>query len=258
MAQRTFSILLVDDEQPALEGLEAGLHFEQLHITRIYKALSKDAALRILETCSIDLVVTDIEMPRGNGIELARVIKEQYPDAHVVFLTGHADFSYAQEALRLGIEDYILKPVSYPELESILERIEEKIQIEERTADFSGLAEEINSASPEKIIDQVKKIVAENISVGNLQRDEIAAMVHISPGYLSRVFKKETGMSLSDYIMQKRIAVAKQLLAKTGLSITAITERVGLNYSSYFTKIFKEQTGLTPQEYRNNSKKEKL
>lgn len=82
-------------------------------------------------------------------------------------------------------------------------------------------------------------------------------MVHISPGYLSRIFKKETGLSLSDYIIQKRISVAKQLLVKTNLPITTIAERIGLSYASYFKKLFKEKVNMTPQEYRQNGKVEK-
>ncbi len=104
-----------------------------------------------------------------------------------------------------------------------------------------------------QIVEQVKKLISDNLSEGNLQRDELAAMVHISPGHLGRVFKKETGMSISSYITKKRIAVAKQLLTKTSLSITRISERVGISYSSYFTKVFREQTGLTPQEYRQRN-----
>ena len=79
-------------------------------------------------------------------------------------------------------------------------------------------------------------------------------MVHISPGYLSRIFKKETGMSLSDYIIQRRITIAKQLLAKTNLPVTTIAQKIGLSYASYFTKLFKEKVNMTPQEYRQSQK----
>jgi len=79
-------------------------------------------------------------------------------------------------------------------------------------------------------------------------------MVHVSSGYLGRIFKKETGLALTDYIIKKRVAVAKQLLTKTSLSVTDVSARVGITYSSYFTKIFKEQVGMTPQEYRQQTK----
>ena len=249
---RRFHVLITDDEEQAIRGLEEGIDWESLEVEKVYKCHSKDTAIRMLERYPVDIMITDIEMPNGSGLELIRWVREQRPGIHAVFYTGHADFSYAQEALRLGVDDYLLKPVPYDELEEIVRKIIKKIRVEEKTVDLSELAEDCADEDAGAVVDQVKKLIAENLSVGNLQRDELAAMVHVSPGHLSRIFKKETGMSLSDYIMKKRIAVAKQLLAKTSLSVTSITQRVGISYSSYFTRIFKEQTGMTPQEYRQS------
>jgi two-component system sensor histidine kinase YesM len=119
------------------------------------------------------------------------------------------------------------------------------------------MVEDLTEDSQGAVVEKVKQIIADNISLSNLQREELAQMVYLSPGYLSRIFKKETGMSLSDYITRKRIVMAKQLLSKTNLSITAIAERVGLSYASYFTKLFKENVGMTPQEYRQQSRNQK-
>lgn len=251
---RKFSVLLTDDEELALMGLEEGVKWETLNVDKVYKCHSKDTAIRMLQRYPVDIIITDIEMPNGNGIELIKWVKENKPEIKAVFYTGHAEFSYAQEALRLGVEDYLLKPIPYDDLEAIIEKIEKKILVHEKTVDLSELAEDCTEESPEKIVDQVKKLIAENLSVGSLQRDELAAMVHVSSGYLGRIFKKQTGMALTDYIIKKRIVVAKQLLIKTNLSITDISARVGISYSSYFTKIFKEQVGMTPQEYRQQHK----
>lgn len=249
-----YSVLLVDDEEPALLGLEEGIRWEELNVDRLYKTHSKDTAIRMLNTYSIDIVITDIEMPNGTGVDLIRWLREKKSDVKAIFYTGHAEFSYAQQALRLGVEDYLLKPVPYEQLEEIIRNVENKIQIEKKTVDFAELAEDCNDTGSGEIVEKVKKIIAENISESTLQRDEIAAMVHVSPGYLGRIFKKEMSLSLSDYIMKKRISVAKQLLLKTGLSITEVSSRVGFSYSSYFTKLFKEQVGMTPQEYRQQNK----
>lgn len=251
---RKFSFLLTDDEEMALLGLEEGVDWEKLNADKIYKCHSKNTAIRMLKTYDIDIIITDIEMPGGSGIELIRWLHENKPDVKSVFYTGHAEFTYAQEALRLGVEDYLLKPIPYDELENIIMKIENKILIENKQVDFSELAEDSLKESPERIVDQVKKLIADNLSVGNLQRDELAAMVHVSSGYLGRIFKKETGFAISDYIVKKRIYVAKQLLAKTSLSITDVSSRVGFSYSSYFTKTFKEHTGMTPQEFRQNKR----
>ncbi len=251
---RKFNVLIVDDDELAILGLEEGIDWESLEIGKVYKCHSKDTAIRMMKMYPVDILITDIEMPNGNGLELIRWVREFAPKVRAVFYTGHAEFTYAQEALRFGVEDYVLKPIPYEELEAILLRIEKKILLEEKTISLSEFAEADAEETTEELVAQVKKLIAENLSAPNLQRDELAAMVHVSPGYLGRIFKKETGLALTDYITKRRIAVAKQLLTKTSLSITGISERVGISYSSYFTKLFKEQVGLTPQEFRQRNK----
>lgn len=251
---RKFNILLTDDEELALLGLEEGVKWENLNVDKIYKCHSKDTAIRMIKMYPIDIIITDIEMPNGNGIELIKWIKENKPEIKAIFYTGYAEFSYAQEALRLGVEDYLLKPIPYDELESIIDKIEKKIITTEKTVDLSELIEDFAEEGSEEIVEKVKKLIAENLSIGNLQREGLAAMVHVSAGYLGRIFKKQTGMAISDYIIKKRIIVAKQLLMKTNLSITDISSRVGISYSSYFTKVFKDNVGMTPQEYRQQQK----
>lgn len=251
---RKFSVLIVDDDELAILGLEEGIDWEALDIEKVCKCHSKATAIRMLKMYPVDILIADIEMPNGNGLELIRWAREFAPKVRAVFYTGHAEFTYAQEALRFGVEDYLLKPIPYEELEAILLRIEKKILLEEKTISLSEFAEAGTEETTEELVAQVKKLIAENLSASNLQRDELAAMVHVSPGYLGRIFKKETGAALTDYITKRRIAVAKQLLTKTSLSITGISERVGISYSSYFTKIFKEQVGMTPQEFRQRKK----
>lgn len=72
----------------------------------------------------------------------------------------------------------------------------------------------------------------------------------MSPDYLTKLFRRENGMSLSEYIIQKRISLAKKLLVTTSLSVVEISQRTGFSYSSYFVRIFKKKTELTPQQYR--------
>ena len=248
---RQFNILIVDDEELALLGLEAGVDWPALHIGKLFKAHSRDSAVELLQKERVDIIITDIEMPNGSGLELIRWVREHRPETRAVFYTGHAEFSYARDALRMGAEDYLLKPVPYGELTAILARIEAGIAAEDEQSGSFPDSQDAEHEKPTQIVERVKKLVQEHLSDESLQRDDLAAMVYISPGYLSRIFKKETGVALTDYIIRTRISVAKQLLSKTNLPITSISERVGISYSSYFTKLFKDQVGVTPQEYRH-------
>ena len=83
-----------------------------------------------------------------------------------------------------------------------------------------------------------------------IHRDELAELVYLNTDYMSRMFKKEKGVSISNYILQKRVDEAKKLLCGSSLPINTVSLHIGYSNFSYFTKMFKENTGLTPLEYR--------
>ena len=85
-----------------------------------------------------------------------------------------------------------------------------------------------------------------------IQREELAKIVYLNPDYLTKLFRKQMGVTLGEYILQKRLALAKQLLLNTNLSILDISERVGITDASYFIRTFKKQIGVTPQQYRES------
>lgn len=104
-------ILLVDDESYVTESLSATIPWGTLGIERVHQAASALAAVDVLETCDIDILVTDIRMPGMTGLELIIEVKERWPHIRCLLLTGYADFEYAKKAIQLKAFDYILKPV---------------------------------------------------------------------------------------------------------------------------------------------------
>ncbi|MCD7955716.1 MAG: response regulator [Lachnospiraceae bacterium] len=249
------SILIVDDEEWAINGIVEGVDWERLGIERVYKAHNRETAVRMLLSYDIPLVITDIEMPNGSGIDLLRWIRSEKPQTLCIFYTGYAEFRYAQEAVRLGVFDYLLKPIAYHELEEILQKALSEIQRDSNLRSMEQMWEEVSAEEQDSAVERVKKFIVEHIDE-DLQRETLAAMVHLNSGYLSKLFKKKENMSIGDYILKKRMAVAKQLLEKTNLQISVIASRVGISYASYFTKIFKEQEGISPQQYRKQSRNE--
>ncbi|MFD0710974.1 helix-turn-helix domain-containing protein [Paenibacillus sp. GCM10027626] len=110
---------------------------------------------------------------------------------------------------------------------------------------------ERHDASSSALIRKIKTYIREHLD-GPCTREDIAASVYLNPAYLSRLFKKETGSTLSDYIAAERMSKAKKLLAETQLKIVNISEAVGFANFSYFTQSFKKVVGMVPQEYRKN------
>ena len=116
------SIILVDDEESTLEGLTRWVRWTELGYNLAGAFRDGNQALAFLEQNAVDVVVTDIRMTLMSGIELAEAIHARHLDTSVVFISAHRDFEYARTALRFGVTDYLLKPVSLGELTSILTR----------------------------------------------------------------------------------------------------------------------------------------
>lgn len=131
------NILLVDDEAIDLEWLRRRVvGNEQLSLNEVGTALSGFAALKIMEHKRIDVILSDIRMPIMSGMEFAKKAKELNPNVHIVFISGHQDFSYAKEAIRLNASGYLLKPVDDIELNEMLVKLCAQIE-GERNRDIS-------------------------------------------------------------------------------------------------------------------------
>ena len=120
------NILIVDDLSAVLRGLVKGSAWESLGFSQVHTAGSAAEAKLILINYDIDILLTDIEMPEENGLELFRWAKSRFPNLVGVFLTSHADFGYVKEAMTLGGFDYILQPARFSEVERVLFSASEK------------------------------------------------------------------------------------------------------------------------------------
>lgn len=114
--------LIVDDDIYSIQGLNKGVNWEKCGIDEVYTASSASAARKILQDQDMDVIVCDIEMPSENGIELLKWIREKWPDRLVMFYSCHADFLYAQIAVKMNVFDYVLKPAPYSEIEEALKK----------------------------------------------------------------------------------------------------------------------------------------
>ena len=119
-------LLIVDDERLEREGVKYLLSQENKE-WRIYEAANGKDALQILREEKIDLLLTDIKMPHMDGLELTSKAKELYPELPVVIFSGYSDFAFAQEAMRYGVTEYVLKPVDPEEFHKIIQKTESMI-----------------------------------------------------------------------------------------------------------------------------------
>lgn len=114
-------------------------------------------------------------------------------------------------------------------------------------------AEELNQLK--NVVDRLKDYISKNIDQ-DITREQLAELMNLNPDYLTRLFKKETGQSLKDYILKKKMGMARELLSMTDMSVSEISMRVGFCNFSHFTTTFKKYTGIPPLIYRNEKQKE--
>ena len=142
------NILLVDDDYYIVEAVKTMIDWEKTGIDGIYTALDASSARQIMENIPIQIILCDIEMGKESGLDLVEWARGQGNAAKVIFLTSYADFTYAQKAVTLQSFDYLLKPVSFPRLESLLTRAAEEISREE--AYHAGLEKWLTSREVRK------------------------------------------------------------------------------------------------------------
>lgn len=115
-------IMFVDDQINVLDGIAAGVHFDELGVESVRYATGADSALEMLRKEPADIILCDVEMPGKSGLELVHAVRELYPETLTILLTSHKEFEYAQESVRMGCYDYILQPAPYDEIEKVLRR----------------------------------------------------------------------------------------------------------------------------------------
>lgn len=144
------NILIVDDEYYIAQGILNGVNWDILNIQEKYCAYSMKQALEILEEKEIHIIITDIEMPRGSGLDLIEEINRRSYSMIKLLLTGHENFDYAKKALELGCYQYLVKPIQSESLESVLRDAIKKFMQTQEIEHAKQLASSWNTSSPLK------------------------------------------------------------------------------------------------------------
>lgn len=127
---RKIKVLIVDDEFLIRNLLKLRIPWNELDMEVVAEASSAEEAMNIIDSNLPDIILTDICMPFMNGIELSKNIKAKYPNIKILIISGHDDFEYAKKSIKIGVSDYILKPIIPEDIKSILSEIKTEILIE--------------------------------------------------------------------------------------------------------------------------------
>ena len=223
-------LMIVEDEEKSRKLLaflisEMNLGFED--IIEVANGEEALAELYRLQPGDLpDVLLTDIRMPKMDGLDLVKAVGEAFPSIRRIIVTAYDEFEYARSAMRLGVHDFLLKPFNRAEIKKSLEKVKEEIEKEEKGKDL-----------PLSLIEKAKLYIEENLGDAN-------------PSYLSRQFKKEMDVNFSDYLLRKRIEKAIFYIEHSDLKAYEIAEKIGILDAKYFGKCFKKITGRAFGEFK--------
>lgn len=225
---------IVDDEVNCIKIVKAFIENYQIPMEICGSAISGETAFIMIKELRPDIVFMDIEMPGYNGLEVIKQIKNQVDyNVHFVIISAYDNFQYAQEAMRLGVADFLLKPLDSKEFLSMVHRL-----YGFRFTDNQGFND---------ILAYVHEHFNEELTL-----KDCAKKFHMSTNHITRLFKQYMGMGFTNYKNKVRIDYAKRLFNETDYSIKEISQEVGYSNLNYFYRVFKEQIGVTPKVYGEN------
>jgi YesN/AraC family two-component response regulator len=235
----TRTILVVDDD---VNTLEMHARIVQAHSAshRVLTAHNGLEALDILEQEQVDLVLLDLMMPELDGFGVLQAMRSQEGTRTipVVVLTGQVLTEKEMARLNLGVATVLSKGVF--SLEETLTHVDAAL---ERSRELS--------AEAQRLVRQAMAYIHEHYA-DQISRTELAQHVALSEDYLTFCFRKELGVTPITYLNRFRVNQAKELLAHTDKSITEIALDVGYSDSSYFSRVFRREAGLSPTDYRQS------
>lgn len=252
--KKIYTVMIAEDEEMILNSIRRNVESCDLGFKVIGLAQDGQQMLDFLKDRVPNVLMTDIQMPIINGLELAQRVETQYPDVLKVIISGYDKFEYAKKAINVNVQDYLLKPVIQQDMMKILMKL--RMRLDKL---YKNMVEELNASceyqySVDEVVGFVEEYLKNNYKK-NVNFELLAESFNYNSVYLSRAFSKKLGISPSKYLIHLRINKAKQLLINNSeLSVRAIGGIVGYPEQPYFCRIFKNTTNVTPLQFRTENK----
>ena len=241
-----YRVLLVDDERIIVEGLRRVIHWADYDCQVVGTASDAEDGTRLIRELRPHILFTDIRMPGRDGLSMVAALRSEYPDMQVAILTGYRDFAYAQEAIRLGVTRFLLKPSKMEEIKEALTAMVERLDKNPIHEDEEEQSRNAGSFIVNQALGFMEKHYAEKLTL-----QAVADCCYVSQWHLSKLLNKYAEKSFYDILNAIRIRKAKELLADPKLKIGEIGELVGYADTAHFARTFKELEGMSANEYRN-------
>lgn len=243
-------VLIAEDENLIRKKLLHFIDYDALGMVVVADVDNGVSGVELIKKYKPDIVLADINMPEKDGLDM---IKETLDyDYIAIIISGYDYFSYAQRALKYGVTDYLLKPISLDDLNEALvnarEIIYKKRSVISRNSDIENAIdistdEAIKDSTVVEMINFIKINYQDKISISDLSKK-----LAYSESMLNRKFKKEVHITFNEYLNRYRINKAIELLKNSDYNITEISYMCGYSSAKYFSRVFKKYLGISPSD----------
>lgn len=239
-------LMICDDEPVLRNGLKSLIEKSDLPVEITALAANGSEALEKILQYKPHIVLMDINMPGLSGLEVIQECRSR--GLHVVFiiLSGYDDFTYAQQACRLDVMDYLLKPIDKQHLLELIQNAVKKVEQEQ-------LTRHILVQQPQNTAQQILQYIQDHFTDPELSLAQLASRFNLSDSYVTRIIKNETNSTFSALVTHLRLERAIEYLVNDpDMMLVQIAELCGFSSQHYFSRVFKESTGFSPADYRKN------
>lgn len=245
-----YRVILIDDENIIVEGLRRVVHWADYNCQVVGTAGNAAEGAELIRTLKPHILFTDIRMPGTDGLTMLAGLRSEFPDMQVSVLTGYRDFSYAQEAIKLGVCRFLLKPSKMDEILEALKAMTDRLAKADIKDEPEEEEEHLTSAGS-FIVNQAVSYMEKNYQQ-KLTLQGVADCCYVSQWHLSKLLNGHLGKSFYDLLNSIRINAAKELLKNPKLKIGEISEAVGYADTAHFARTFKKLENMSANEYRNS------
>lgn len=246
-----YRVVLIDDEKIIVDGLTRVINWADYNCEVVGAAYDAAGGAALIRRLKPHIVFTDIKMPDQDGLTMLAGLKSEFPEMQIAVLTGYRDFNYAQEAIKLGVTRFLLKPSKMDELHEALSAMKERL--DKLPPDAAAGEDEpcLNRHAGSFIVNQATAYIEEHYAQ-KLTLQEVADKCYVSQWHLSKLINKYTGNTFYELLNNVRIEKAKALLNDPKLKIGDIVDMVGYSDAAHFSRVFKRIVGVSANEYRNS------
>lgn len=245
------TILIVEDNIEIQEFLKEFFETENYNVIQGFNGVE---GLKMVTKNFPDLIISDVMMPKMDGIEFTKKVKSNSTTSHIPIIILSAKTAVEDKTIGfdLGADDYVTKPFDEELLKiRVKNLLQSRKNLKQKFKDSPGLnPKEVSINSKEQLfLEKLYKCLEENLEANNLKSDIISVQMNMSHSSLYKKIKSLTGLTYVEFIRDYRLSIAKQLIQELGYSVTDACYKVGYSDRKYFSKLFKNKFKENPSYF---------